>query len=117
MSAARFKSRELKAMWAIASTIGTIPGFSMMSMCSMVLPRYLPLSASSLALRGLVFNVLSAMIAAPSLSWRGWKIEKATSAHYDVSRPQGDATTAIAGRGGFGTKRIYAQWYGDVKHQ
>src|SRR6478752_4466731 len=62
MSAARFKSRELKAMCAIASTTGTMPGFFRMSMCSIVLPRYLLLSASSLALSGLVLSVLSAMM-------------------------------------------------------
>src|SRR5215212_9637029 len=64
MSAARFRSRDEKAMWPIASTMGTMPGFFVMSMCSIVLPRYLDLSADSVALRGLVFS--SAMGEAPS---------------------------------------------------
>src|SRR5215203_627800 len=64
MSAARFRSRDEKAMWPIASTTGTMPGFLVMSMCSIVLPRYLDLSADSVALRGLVFS--SAMGEAPS---------------------------------------------------
>src|SRR5688500_9560049 len=39
-----------------------MPGFFVTSMCSIVLPRYLPLSAFWFALRGVVLRVLSCAI-------------------------------------------------------
>src|SRR6476661_6038482 len=114
MSAARFKSRELKAMCAIASTTGTMPGFFRMSMCSIVLPRYLPLSASSLALSGLVLSVLSVMMRLLLCREACRENEKATSASYDVSLTvrQPPLRAGVA----FGQNLFYVQWYGDVKN-
>src|SRR5260221_8916202 len=117
MSAARCRSRELKAMWAIASTTGTIPGFLTMSMCSIVRPRYLPLSASSLALSGLVLSVLSAMMRLLLIEVEEayWKIKKATTASYDVSLTvrQPPLRAGVA----FKQNVFYDGWYANVKSQ
>src|SRR5262249_61389429 len=56
MSAARFRSRAEKAIVPIASTVGTMPGILVMSMCSIVRSRNLALLADCVAFSGVVFR-------------------------------------------------------------
>src|SRR3954447_6059840 len=98
-------------MCCIASTTGTIPGFFVTSMCSMVFWKYLPLSAApAVALRGLTLRVLSWAMVELSFSLASARVESWTLAcvreneKNTSGRHGGPAewrTPAIAGRGGF----------------